>query len=80
VVGLAAGCRERGQEIRRGGVELLDHVLTAAHLAAEPDQSPTCGDDGVREADRLAELWRIDDQMLAHRPLQAGLRPSDHAA
>ena len=70
VVGLAAGRGERGQEIRRGGVELLDHAVTAAHLAAQPDHSPARRDHRVRKPDRLAKLRRIDDQVVAHRPLR----------
>ena len=41
-----------------------------------PEVHRAAGGDGVGEADRFRELRRVDD----HRPLQAGLRPSDQAA
>ena len=71
---LAPGGAERGDELPGGRVELLDERGALAGLAAEVHRAAR--DDGVREADRLGQLRRVDD----HRPRHAGSLPSDQAA
>jgi hypothetical protein len=87
VLGLAAGGAQRGEHVAGRDVELLDDgdaldraVGAERRLAAEMDGPPAGrADDRVRVADRRRQLRRGDD-LVAHRPLHAGLRPSLQAA
>ena len=87
VLGRAAGGAQRREHVAGRDVELLGERLAVdlavgaeRGLAAEVDRAPARrAHDGVRVADRRRELGRGDD-LVAHRPLHAGLRPSLHAA
>ena len=74
VVGLGAGGAHGLHDPPGGRVELLDERLALPDLAPEVDRP--VGDHGVGEADRLGQVGRVDD----HRPVHAGLLPSDQAA
>ena len=68
MLGRAAGCGERGDDVRRRALELLDDSAAAddavgvvRDLAAEEDEAPGRRDDGVRVADRARQRLRVDD-------------------
>jgi hypothetical protein len=86
VLGGAAGRAQRRQHVAGRHVELLDQRVTADRAVGGERRLPTevhdpagSGHHGVGVADRPRQL-RCSDDLVAHRPLQAGLRPSAQAA